>query len=854
MKNKRNLNTRVTALGSAVLLALASSAAFAAPTVNQMPGGGAVTAATGGALGTAVTINGGVATGTITGLANPSTIQLQNKGTVITWGASVGGVPVVPDATNPQGFNLGSSAALTFDGKAAGASVLNIDASGAPSVINGMLSGQGATNNVAVFVANANGIVAGSTSRIVLPVGGGLIGGDMSSPTAQQDFIANNKAATAYLDVHSVTGAINFSGAIVGDKTLNVAASNVLLAGSNVTNTGNVYTTNTLVLAGISAPQNTATVNAVANTPVYRLATVATPTTLQTESDTAITPLDLAINGRTVFGNLPGTYTPLVTTAGGTVTNTGSFSSSPGSVAILGTGDVTSGTSGSTDQTVGLFSDSALNIASSGGSVNLYNAVKGYTTGLTLPSITVNAGNNINVNALVVGSAPASIVTTNQQSYLAGNTATIGSSLNSGNRLTNFPISVTGKNVAINANIEAGQNINLTANGTLGVASGVTLTSDSNNGVVGNIVISNGINATTTTIAGTLNAGVTPYIAGPSVRITNSGNTGSDLNISGPINSSSNITITSNGKLELANATAGLSGVGTFTATVFGSSALLSGAITAPTAVNYTANAATTKLTGTMTANAAGSPINLSALNFVGAPGYVGSQLTADFINAIIFGNLNAPIAGNTNWLNNAITAAPFTVTSPVNLTVNAIGASRQSINVKVNGSAIVGSGATVTSWGPVTPITSGFLASGALVGNGGSQLILNATGNMTSPGNFVFPGGVVFKAGGSLNMAGVYNAWTPVAQAYQGVFFEAPNIVANGLVLTNGTSWVNFSTMPAGGSVPNIYQLQPSTNTTNGNGFTANSYNAVSAPGAAHLNTYSSLVTGGPVNLNPMP
>lgn len=849
---KRSAEFRLSALGSALFLALAGQAAFAAPTVNQMPGGGAVTATTGGVLNTAVTVNGGAATGTIANLPNPSTIQLQNAGTVITWGASTGGVPNVADATNPQGFNLGSSAALTFDGKAAGASVLNIDASGNPSIINGVLSGQGATNNAAVFVANTNGVVVGSTGRLVLPVGGGLIGADMSSATAQQDFIANNKAATPFIDVQSASGAITFGGAIVGDNVLNKAASSVLLAGSNVTNTGNVYTTNTLVLAGISAPQVTATVNAVA-TPVYRLATVATPTTLQTWTDAggALAPLDLAINKQTVFGNAAGTYTPLVTTAGGTVINTGSFSSSPGSVTILGTGDVTSGTSGSTDQTVGLFSDSALNVASSSGSVNLYNAVKGYTTGLTLPSISVNAGNNVNVNALVVGSAPASIVTTGAQNYLAGKTVTIGSTLNSGNGLTDLPINITGQNVAVNANVAAGNNVFLSANGTLSVSNGATLTSDLNHGGAGAIIITNGTNATTTTIAGTLNAGVAPYITGPSVIINNLGNIGSDLNISGPINSSQDISIYSGGKLELANAAAGLSGTGVFNGVVMGTSASLSGAISAPGTINYTANAATTNLTGTMSTP---STATLNVLNLIGAPGYSsGSQLTAGSIVANVRGNMNAPIAGNTNWLNNAITAAPFVSSNPLSLSISAIGAARQSINVKVNGSSIVDSGTTTTTWGPGTPITSGFLSSGSLVGNGGSQIILNSTGNMTTNGNFVFPGGVTLKAGGLLDVAGgVYNAWTPVAQAYQGVFFEAPTIVASGLVLTNGTSWVNFSTRPTGG-VPSIYQLQPSTNTTNGNGFTANSYNAVYAPGAAHLNTYSSLITGGAVNAAPL-
>jgi filamentous hemagglutinin family protein len=460
-------NFSKTILAAALMAAL--SPAFAFPTQTQMPGGGAVTATTGGGWATAVTVNGGAATGTIAGLVNSSTIQLQNAGTVITWGASTGGIPNVADKVNPQGFNLGSSAALTFDGKAAGASVLNIDASGNPSIINGMLSGQGATNNVAVFLANTNGVVVGSTGRLVLPVGGGLIGADMSSATAQQLFIANG---TIGAGVQSAAAPLSLAGGIT-------AGGDVLIAGGNVTNTG----------------------------------TISTPATL-----------------------------------------------------------------------------------------------------------------------------------------------------------------------AITAN------------------------------------------------------------------------------------------------------------------------------------------------------------------SYTGAPGFAGNQLTAGAIIASVRGNFNAPISGNTNWLSNAVTAAPFDASKPLHLSISAVGNGRQSINVKVNGSAIIDSGATGATFGPNSMFTIGAGAtSAAPSSNGGSQIILNASGNLTAQSNFTFPGGVVLKAGGLLDVGSIYNAWTPVAQAYQGVFLEAPTIVVSGLILTNGTSWVNFSTDPAGGA-PSIYQVQTTTA----------GLNAVFAPGAAHLNTYSSLITGGAVNTTP--
>ena len=84
--------------------------------------------------------------------------------------------------------------------------------------------------------------------------------------------------------------------------------------------------------------------------------------------------------------------------------------------------------------------------------------------------------------------------------------------------------------------------------------------------------------------------------------------------------------------------------------------------------------------------------------------------------------------------------------------------------------------------------------------------MILQATGSMTlhngGTNDFVFPGAIVLKAANFLNVNGVTvdQGWTTSGQAFQGIFFESPNIVSpNGLIMVYGNdlNWMNFSTFP---------------------------------------------------------
>ena len=128
-----NNNFSIKPIVAAVSVALTAASAFAAPTPNQLPGGGVVTQISAGSAGT----NFGLVGAPIINLGNVATnngIGIDGK-VVITWGGT--GAPV--DATNPLGFNIGSSGKLQFGAISANSAVLNIDASGNASQIFGSL-------------------------------------------------------------------------------------------------------------------------------------------------------------------------------------------------------------------------------------------------------------------------------------------------------------------------------------------------------------------------------------------------------------------------------------------------------------------------------------------------------------------------------------------------------------------------------------------------------------------------------------------------------------------------------------------------------------------------------------------
>ena len=258
---------------AALALAMAAGSAHAAPTPNQMPGGGQVAAVS---LGSAIVV--GLP---IVNIPNGATGTVDGK-VVIRWG-----VNGIGEVTNPLGFNLGSNATISFSSSVANGSVLNIDVSGNSSQIFGNLLATNTGGFVpSLFVANANGIVVGAGGRIVAPAGVGLIGANLDNATSINDFIGNNgwviPAAPAYgnsfisFGTVPTTGNVTIAGAINGDAVLNLPAQYIFVAGNNidVLNTGNLFGTAVVIEAGLVASPKLAAVGGLSNQTVNRICNV----------------------------------------------------------------------------------------------------------------------------------------------------------------------------------------------------------------------------------------------------------------------------------------------------------------------------------------------------------------------------------------------------------------------------------------------------------------------------------------------------------------------------------------------------------------------------------------------------
>jgi hypothetical protein len=222
------------------------------------------------------------------------------------------------------------------------------------------------------------------------------------------------------------------------------------------------------------------------------------------------------------------------------------------------------------------------------------------------------------------------------------------------------------------------------------------------------------------------------------------------------------------------------------------------------------------------------------------------AQIFSNNVEVVAYGSVNSPIAGSTNWLQNSMWIEAQAPGNPVFLDYSAVGGGFQALNFGVTGDAIVTSGSTLTPFALVG-LSQGVIIPPFLVANGGSQLIIQATGNMDVvgpvpipgllPGGLQFPGGVVLKADGYLSVnTPIFNAWTATAQPWQGVFLESPQIIAGSYFAVNGNSWVNYSSVPVTGPGTTYRITNPS----------PGQYAFVLAPEAVHHNTYSRVVVGG--------
>lgn len=217
IKTKRRMNQIALAVG----MALAAPVALAAVTPTQVPGQGFV-AYSGG---TAISAATGAGTETIT-----ITSATVNTPVILQWGGTAPSGATLLNSAGTAGFNIGASASTTFDMASSGAAVLNIDVTSNPSQILGALnvtgSGSAATS---LFVANANGIVVGSTAVITAPGGLGLINADLSSTQAQAVY------TTGVLPI-SFAGATNGVQILSGADLSGIGSGTLLVAGAGVVN------------------------------------------------------------------------------------------------------------------------------------------------------------------------------------------------------------------------------------------------------------------------------------------------------------------------------------------------------------------------------------------------------------------------------------------------------------------------------------------------------------------------------------------------------------------------------------------------------------------------------------------
>lgn len=427
----------------------------------------------------------------------------------------------------------------------------------------------------------------------------------------------------------------------------------------------------------------------------------------------------------------------------------------------------------------------------------------------------------------------------------AGNHTTISGSVEAGSWVHVLnTVSPMAKPLSISGSITADDDINLE---NLGNAAGNTTTIDGN----------------VTSTMGNIN-------------VRHFGQATGKLLVSGSLSAFYDVNLYSDGNAQLGGM--GIMAGDNINAEVLGTSLLIDGPWTAGAHIGVQALLAMTKLTptGVLTAPA----IDLMGLSFTGvnAAGnpYANTgekpaaQIATHDLNVVLTGSMNAPVAGNTNWLLNSMDIMPLAAMAPVMVapgavspaalppvlvSVTANGGGFQAVNLRVLGDAIVDSGATTTPFIGVT-LTTGGLPAGVPQGNLGSQLILQADGylqvvgpSVTPPlpprpsaseivtlAPFQWPGGAVFKAGTTLQtFVPIYNAYTTASPPYGGLFFEAPYIALGGYLATSGTAWANFSTPPVAGD-PTVYQIRQITPTSFG----------FEATTAFVKNAYSNSVTGG--------
>ena len=226
---------RLHPLTLAVAAALAAPvAAWAQPTSTQIPGQGFKAAGP-----ASINVSSSTAVSTPP-YSQQMTVSMSGTaasttGVVIQWGGTTA------STLNPSGvagFNIGSSAEVTFQNSVTGGgasrtvNVLNVDASGNPSYIEGRLNYAGPGS---LWVANGNGVIVGGSAVINAPDGLGLVDEDLNKVGVYNGFYSSG------------TVPVNFAGNLPGNNAglsvadgAHVTAGFAMLVGANAVNVGDV--------------------------------------------------------------------------------------------------------------------------------------------------------------------------------------------------------------------------------------------------------------------------------------------------------------------------------------------------------------------------------------------------------------------------------------------------------------------------------------------------------------------------------------------------------------------------------------------------------------------------------------
>ena len=819
---KKHQKKRQLAVATALALGMVvSSDALAV----GMPGAGTVTVGSVTAS-AGIKVGGGVGT-VITGLASGVTLTVKGN-SVVQWGGyNPAGTNVLVAAlkadTNPAGFNVAPGNTLTFTNATAPAvGVLNVDASGNPSVIAGtILNGAVATKAVNIFIANANGITVTSTGTIAAPVVGLLGANNLAAAPGAGGLPVANAAQTAFAaNTMPVTfgnnGSILVQGTIEGSPIASPAnaATNVIIAGS-----GSVNVNYDHIVTKASGIYGGTALTTLTTAGVATLALGSKTTQVTGYAPTNVTlndanPSQVFANGGlafTGFSTLPSNKTAANYGWTGVLSNTGTL--------------------GLTDNFIGGLKSSFTN--------PWFNTVNPVGSGfVNTPVGSVNNSGTINSGAASLSIFANGITNTGTLNVQPGGTLTLTS--NSGDINLGGTVQANNATPAIlSATLIANKsgNINVTAPLTLN-GSGATFTVTD---TPGNVSLAGVLSLVDTAANST---GTADYaVSGNAINIT-ANQTVANANGTTTLQPTATLNVNQLGQTvtigDGATLTAGNVMVGT---TVAG--ALIN-------RVNLIAN-------GNITATNTGSPvaaytdgdINVYATNVSGDGT---GTMTGQVFGFDVTGNIRKSAANLTNnyWTNGLVlTSAGNTPT--LNLLESAPG--RQFVNLRDSGNLTVNSysstGGAMGAGFYGTTGTAAFHPANAF-----SQMMLMSTGNMTlggdstvggqggtgvAGGNFWFPGLSYFGSivslanpnsigAGSISSAGsVYNDFPVPVASGQGVYFMTNSLNLSGSVFTNMNSWVNFAssalqnqyagavyTTQYSGQYSNTVNVVPASNQTN--------------------------------------